>query len=79
MKTKLDPVWKNCARFCFGNRDHVGPYPARYFTENTWAGKLMRWGQAVSDTCGPDTTIEFVDGNCIVAGIMLFLYPEKKP
>ena len=36
------------------------------------------WTDAVYKVCGADISIEWTeDGNCIVAGIMLFLYEEN--
>jgi hypothetical protein len=76
MKEELDKAWAVYrAAFLKGvtgiyNRQ---PFPIKAYIGATFTPPFAQWVNAIRHVFGEDVLIEFKDGNCIVAKVMVFL------
>lgn len=86
MKAELDSVWAKY-RALLAEADEIRTNVKRIqaLSSRHWFERYRRttearnfWRLTVRRVCGEDATIEWVDGGCIVIGIMEFNYKENK-
>ena len=83
MKAKLDAMWiEYCRAVPYENENYAhmefGPYPAsRLRSDSGYLMCIRNWALQVLDILGPDATLEWVAGSCIVQGVMVFPCPES--